>query len=274
MENSKKGFLFVILVLFASNGFGQQSEYYKRAAELFRQAEAKTKCPEKAQVLEEYAKWNDRMVHSLADPSFSAGAKPTTPIPSCDGDNIGGGGSHSDGNSSNSQAISTESGQVQTGIDNITALSNMANAIGPSAKFGIGADYAPIFSGNNGIYFSQGIGVSGKVEIPISKTVSIGIADLEEIIDVTSAAQKDHNLKPSYNFNVPKISLKYQIAKPLYFEVEGGYCVSSSPDFKNGLAFSIGLGIDAGAFELGGRYESWGSNSEITQLAVHLGVRF
>jgi hypothetical protein len=273
MKNLKKGFLFTVALFFTTLAFSQQSEYYQRADSLFRDAARKTKCPERAQVLLEYAAWNHRMVLVLASQSSSAGPKPTTPIPPCDGDMVGGGGSN--GNAAGSSASNAGAGQVQTGINNITALGNLANTIGPSAKFGIGGDYISTLSGDRGIYFSSGIGISGKVEIPISSTVNFTFGDVEEILNTGTAAQRNHGLEPSYNFNIPKISLKYFISEPLFFEGEGGYAISSSSSvFKSGIAYSFGLGLDAGAFELSGRYESWGDAGDITQLALHVGIRF
>jgi len=69
----------------------QQSVYYQKAAKLYRDAAAKTNCPStRGKVLIEYAEWNERMVLVLAGSLSTAGEQPTTPVPTCDADMIGG----------------------------------------------------------------------------------------------------------------------------------------------------------------------------------------
>lgn len=84
----------------------QQSVYYQKAAKLYREAAAKTKCPSiRGKVLIEYAEWNERMVKVLAGTLSKAGEEPTKPVPPCDGDMIGGG----SGNLNSSTMTSSDS---------------------------------------------------------------------------------------------------------------------------------------------------------------------
>jgi ankyrin repeat protein len=101
--------IFLSLAVIASGAFSQQSEYYQKAARAYLTAASKTKCPERAKVLKEYADWNQCMVDVLAGRKSACTVQPTTPIPPCDGDMIGGSGSNPNANSENSIAANGNS---------------------------------------------------------------------------------------------------------------------------------------------------------------------
>lgn len=93
MKKNKKT-LFAMAIFIAGSAFGQQSEYYQQARNAYLEAARKTQCPlTRGKVLNEYASWNDRMVKVLAGVLTTAGTKPTTPVPPCEGDMTGGAGS-------------------------------------------------------------------------------------------------------------------------------------------------------------------------------------
>jgi hypothetical protein len=118
MKKIVKNFFFLAPLLVTNKIFAQltpQSAYYTKAANDIRIAEGKTACPDRARVLEEYAKWNDRMAASFSNPSISVGPAPTTPIPPCSGDMIGGGnGSGGSGNSTTSSQLKAAQSQAQS----------------------------------------------------------------------------------------------------------------------------------------------------------------
>jgi hypothetical protein len=104
-----------------TSGQEGQSAYYQKAAQVYRDAAAKTKCPAtRGKVLIEYAEWNERMVKVLAGTLSSAGPQPTTPIPPCDGDMIGGG--------SGSASSATGNGAVSSPISSLGTTADQSAA--------------------------------------------------------------------------------------------------------------------------------------------------
>jgi len=118
-----KLFILLLLTLITTGVYSQQSEYYQKAAQAYLTAASKTKCSDRAKVLKEYAEWNQCMVDVLAGRKSSCGTQPTTPIPQCDGDVIGGSGNNPNTNSKNG---TTTNGNSSTSLtsSNSGALSN------------------------------------------------------------------------------------------------------------------------------------------------------
>jgi len=115
----------VLILIFTSNVFGQegQSVYYAKARDAYLNAASKTKCQDRAAVLKEYADWNQCMVDVLAGRKSSCGSQPTTPIPPCDGDMIGGVGSNSNTPQKNNTTINSNS-NLSSGTSNSDAVGN------------------------------------------------------------------------------------------------------------------------------------------------------
>jgi len=125
----KKKIFIAILSLslfFVSKSFAQEAAiHYEKARDAFRDAASKTKCPDRARVLNKYADWNQCMVDLLAGRGTGCPAI-TTPIPPCDGDRVGGGNSSGSTNSSASSANGTD--ELANSIAGfINAISEIAN---------------------------------------------------------------------------------------------------------------------------------------------------
>jgi hypothetical protein len=118
---------FFCLLLLASLSFchtyAQQSDYYGKARDLYRAAAAKTKCPDRAAVLMQYADWNQCMVDQLAGRSVSCAASISTPIPACDGDAMG------SGSSSGGGTYGSPGGGAQAANNAVAAIGNGILAI-------------------------------------------------------------------------------------------------------------------------------------------------
>jgi hypothetical protein len=172
-------------------------------------------------------------------------------------------------------AIALSGGIVLSGFAQTSADNSTPPAFN-SPKFDILLDYCPAgtFDGTEGIHINDGFGVTGKYEFPIARNLNLTLSDFEEEVETRIADQNYYGYNANYIFSVPKVGLKYFLEKSIYAEGEVGYENCSSTDFDSGVAFSIGAGFDFDPFELGARYESWGSNGLITQITFHLGFRF
>jgi hypothetical protein len=157
-----------------------------------------------------------------------------------------------------------------------TSADNSASPAFNTAKFDILLDYCPAgtFDGDEGIHIADGFGVTGKYEFTLARNLNLTLSDFEEEVETRIADQNYYGYSPTYIFSVPKVGLKYFLEKSIYVEGEVGYENCSSTDFDSGVAFSLGAGFDFDPFELGARYESWGTNGLITQITFHLGFRF
>lgn len=279
-----KTLIMILLVCSTVAAFGQQSdhqsEYYKRAAEVARDAARKTKCPERQQWCIRLAEWNEKMVEVLAGRLSSAGPQPTTPMPPCPGDMVGGGsvkGEKAPG-SSPATAFPETDAASSSGLDatsGIQSLADAAQSLGDGVKFGIGGEYGSIPGGSIGTLFKHSLGVTGKLEIPLSKSLNFALSNTFQIFDTGERAQNKYGLETSYQFNTARLGLRFfPDEHGFFFDGDVGEAFSTSDTFKGGVAYAIGLGFVVGNIVLGGRYESWGSDSTITQIAAHLGIRF
>lgn len=112
-------FFIVCLVLSNSTVYGQgQTDYYKAAANAYRNTANQTKCDGRRQWLLQQADWNDCMVARLAGSKTSC-REITTPMPPCDADA---------GGNSNSTGSSTSSNNNPNSNSNTSNLLEGANA--------------------------------------------------------------------------------------------------------------------------------------------------
>jgi hypothetical protein len=220
------------------------------------------------------------MVDVLAGKRSTAGPQPTEPAPDCPGDMIGGGEGKGDKAPSSSPAMAAPSSYPVSGAGSdatsgIQSLAEAAQSYGEGAKFGIGGEYGSEPGGSIGALFKHSLGITGKLEIPLSKSLNFALSNTFQIFDTGERAQSKYGLESNYQFNTAKLGLRFfPDEHGFYFDGDVGQAISISDTFKGGFAYAIGLGFVLGNVVLGGRYESWGADSEITQIAAHLGLRF
>jgi hypothetical protein len=130
---------------------------------------------------------------------------------------------------------------------------------------------------SNSVY-NIGLGVSGKLELPIVAPVSFTLTG-----GFTSMFYKsnlfDSSRTPGAAVFIPlKAGLKYYFAKSIYAEGEAGTAIETNYGKQRSFAFSIGPGFvvplsnDKQGIDISFRYESWAN--QLRQTGIRVAYRF
>jgi len=128
----------------------------------------------------------------------------------------------------------------------------------------------------NGIY-TIGLGLSGKVEIPVASKICITITAGYTTFFYKSNLYNS-SLTPSPAGYVPlKAGMKYYFDQQLYIEGEVGTAIETNYLKQDLFAFSIGPGFivplnDKHNIDIGLRYENW-SDHQVKQTAIRFAYR-
>jgi hypothetical protein len=129
---------------------------------------------------------------------------------------------------------------------------------------------------SNSIY-NVGLGLSGKVEFPVSNRVCISAT-----VGYSSFFYKSNLFKSSLtpsaaSFAPLKAGVKYYFNQGVYVEGELGTAIETNYLKQDLFAFSIGPGFilpinDKRGIDIGFRYENW-SNHQVRQTAIRVAYR-